>query len=421
MYRRVQVELPHPDERDATWEVHLPDGQVHEEKWKPSWQRTAAVTAVGIERPFVALNVTLQGHASILGSWSFGGLRDSRPALFFDGRSGRALGSSEYLSGNSWFLIMPKGGILHADGNRITPTEALGEPFGNWPGLVAERYEASAATELRLDLDGQGYRYRLVAEAPGAMLEAPPMPAFLAPLEDAVLAFESELPVVRLPAAPDGADGPAYLQRWSIELATRDGATVEQRSADTLRPEQQLDGSYRVRLEELVPGPDVGDWDLEVAGPLGRGLSRGLSLLPDMRFEVEDRPGIAGPELRASRVFAQTRDGVRVLEEGDVAAPALGGWFLRDQNRNGRIPFTVEDSRTGREATAMIRLSTIQWQWTSPGVPASPQNVPQRFAIDDLQPDTAPRLLASNGGIAATPPTGRFVGTGITGRVPTTA
>src|SRR6185437_10024790 len=53
---------------------------------------------------------------------------------------------------------------------------------------------------------------------------------------------------------------------------------------------------------------------------------------------------------------------------------------------------------TGREATAMIRLSTIQWQWTSPGVPASPQNVPQRFAIDDLQPDTAPRLLASNAG-----------------------
>src|SRR5690606_20685808 len=100
----------------------------------------------------------------------------------------------------------------------------------------------------------------------------------------------------------------------------------------------------------------------------GRGLTSRLSLLPAMNFEVKEAFGVAGPELPLSSVFVTTRDGIRVTEEGDSAAPTLNGWVLHDRNHNGRIPFTVSDARTGRETHALIQLGTVQWRWTGAGL-----------------------------------------------------
>jgi hypothetical protein len=295
--------------------------------------------------------------------------------------------------------------VLHPESSEITASggpgrlvERLGQPLGAWGGFVVEQYEAPGAASLTVSMDGQLNHYRMVSEPQGARLVVPEVPPWLAAANDAAVAFEHRLPVVVLPPAPDDAAPGTYLQRWRLSLRSSATGEVEERSADLLAPSMLDSREFAVKLEDLVPGPDVGDWDLDVIGPLGRGLSARLSLLPEMEFDVDERPGVAGPQLEPSRVFVKTRDGIHVLEEADSATPARDGWLLHDLNRNGRIPFTVQDARTGREATAVIRLSTVQWRWI--GAASAPQeaNLPQRFALDDVQPGSGVRLLASNPG-----------------------
>ena len=404
VYARVQLELPYVDEREAAWEVHLPSGQLHREEWKPAWQRTSAGATIAIDRPFATLNVALKTPAGILGLRTFDGLTTTRPCLFFDCGSGRAMGASGFLTNSKWYVIAPTGSAFFADGQPLLPRESLGEPLGTWPGLVAEYYEAPNTKEVRVEAGGSNCQYRLVEELPGARLEAPVLQSSLAAISTGVLAFESDLPTIVLPAPPEGGDETEYLTLWSVRLTSDSGSSDERRPASALSPEQLVDGSYRLHLEDLVPGPDVGDWNLEVTGPLGRGFTTRLSLLPEMTFEVLPEGagmGIAGPELGLASVLVRTRDGIRVLEEEDSAAPAEGGWMLQDRNHNGRIPFTVRDSGTERETSALIRLETVQWRWLVAGALACAQNAAERFSLDAIEPGASIRLLASNPGDAS--------------------
>ncbi|MCC6959789.1 MAG: hypothetical protein IT301_08080 [Dehalococcoidia bacterium] len=403
VYNRVQLELPYFEEPDSAWEVQLPGGLVHREAWKPAWQRTGPTVAVTIERPFAALTAMLKTVAGIAGTRTFDGLSTARPCLFFERTSGRVTGASGFLSGARWYLVAPVGAEVVADGQALAPREHLGEPLGGWSGLVVGYYEAPAGTQrVEVRIGGSSVGFRLVEQPPNARLEVPELPAFLAATSDGVLAFESELPTVILPPAPPESDAEEYLARWSARVSSDDGAEgQEHQPASALSPERLPDGSYRLRLEELIPGVDVGEWTVEVAGPLGRGFTSRLSLLPAMGFKVEEAQGVAGPELPLSSVFVTTRDGIRVTEEADSASPTSNGWVLHDRNRNGRIPFTVTDTRTGRETHAVIQLGTVQWRWTGVGLVQGGANTPERFSIDALAPGSAPRLLASNPGEAA--------------------
>lgn len=402
VYNRVQVELPYLDDPDSSWEVQLPGGGVHREPWKPAWQRVAPAASVTIERPFVALTTTLRTTDGIVGTRTFDGLTASRPCLFFEHGSGRAMGSSGFLTGSRWYVTAPTGAELIADGQALPPREHLGEPLGGWTGLEVSYYEASPATQrLEVRTSGSTFALRVVEQQPDARLEVPTLPAFLAANSEGVLAFESNLPTVILPPAPHGSEAEGYLSRWSARASADSEVTHERQPATALSPERLPDGTYRLHLEDLIPDVDVGDWTIEVTGPLGRGFASRISLLPPMTFEVDETPGVAGPELPAARVFVATRDGIRVVEEEDTATAAPDGWVLHDRNHNGRIPFTVRDSRTGRDTNALIQLGTVQWRWTGSGVTESRENIPERFSLDALDPASAPRLLASNPGTAA--------------------
>lgn len=402
VYNRVQLELPYFDEPDSAWEVQLPGGLVYRESWKPVWQRTGPSVAVTIERPFAALTALLKTRAGIAGTRTFDGLSTARPCLFFEPTSGRTAGSSGFLGGARWYLIAPIGAQVFADGQIIVAREHLGEPLGSWPGLVVAYYEAPMGTErVEVRTGGASVGFRLVVQPADARLDAPELPAFLSATSDGVLAFESKLPTVVLPPAPPDSGDQDYLARWSARVSSDDGEGQERRPASALSPELLPDGSYRLRLEELIPGNDVGEWTVEVTGPLGRGFTSRVSLLPAMDFEVKEALGVAGPELPLSSVFITTRDGIRVTEEGDSASPTSNGWVLHDRNHNGRIPFTVTDARTGRETHALIRLSTVQWRWTGAGLVESRANTPERFSLDAIAPGRAPRLLASHPGAGA--------------------
>lgn len=398
VYGRIQLEIPFVDERDAAWEVHRPGLPTQRFPWKPAWERTGSAESVLIDRPFATMTVSLESPSRTLGQRRFDGLTTTRPCMFFDARTHRLVGASGYLPNGSWYVVTPEGSELFADHERLLPRESLGEPLGVWQRLTVEYYEAFAAAELTvIDPGGGKHVYRLIDERSDAELQVPALPQFLAPVADGMLAFESDLPTILLPPS-DGQDEAAYLKRWSVRLQSDSGAEEVRRNALDLEREQRPNGSFLLRIEELVPGPDVGDWVLEVQGPLGRGFVARLSLLPAMEFQISDRPGIAGPELAPSSVFVATRDGIRVLESEDVASPALSGWVLHDRNRNGRIPFTVEDTRTGRETSGLIRLNTVQWRWLIPGTPATPENTPHRISLDLMDPQAPPRLLASNPG-----------------------
>lgn len=402
VYNRVQLELPYFDEPDSAWEVQLPGGSVYREPWKPAWQRTDPVVAVTIERPFTALSAMLKTATGIAGTRTFDGLSTARPCLFFEPTSGRAAGSSEFLRGTRWYLVAPVSHEVFADGQVLVPRELLGEPLGSWTGLVVAYYEAPLGTErVEVRTGGTSVGFRLVVQPTDAQLDVPEVPAYLAATSGGVLAFESKLPTVILPPAPPDSDAEDYLARWSARVSGDDVAGQERQPVSTLSPELLPDGSYRLRLDELIPGVDVGEWTVDVAGPLGRGFTSRLSLLPAMSFEVNEASGVAGPELPLSSVFVTTRDGIRVTEEGDSASLTSGGWVLHDRNRNGRIPFTVTDARTGRETHALIRLGTVQWRWIGAGMVESPANTPERFSLDALELGSAPRLLASNPGGAA--------------------
>lgn len=402
IYNRVQLELPYFDEPDSVWEVQLPGGPVYREPWKPAWQRTEPVVAVTIERPFTALTAMLRTTAGMAVARTFDGLSAERPCLFFEPTSGRTAGSSGFLSGTRWYVIAPTDHKVFADDQALVPREQLGAPLGSWTGLVVAYYEAPPGTErVEVRTGGTSVGFRLVVQPTDARLDVPEVPAFLAATSGGILAFETKLPTVILPPAPPESEAEEYLARWSARVSSDDGAGQEHQPASALSPERLPDGSYRLGLEKLIPGADVGEWTIEVAGPLGRGFTSHLSLLPAMTFDVNDVPGIAGPELPVSSVFVTTRDGIRVTEEGDAATPKSDGWVLHDRNRNGRIPFTVTDTRTGRQTHALIQLGTVQWRWTGVGLVQGGANTPERLSIDALAPGSALRLLASNPGEAA--------------------
>ncbi len=394
-YCRVLVELPYPDESGTVWEVILlPGGRKHVEPWKEPWQRTGPAT-VTIDEPFSRLSVSLQSSREKAIEWTFPGLTPDQPAMFFDSRSCQVVGTNSVIPGVGWYILAPKTAEFLADQQAIQPSEDLGPPLGAWPDIAASYVEVPKGTQvLTVQVGPRPIQYRLEDAPAAAKLETPELSPHLAPAGHDVLATEAQLPTIILPPL-SASPGLADKDRWQIRARADDGTDSGWRSPDELQPSVEADGSVRLRLEPLIPGVDVGTWDITVRGPIGRGLSVRLSLLPEMNLNVEEVTGVAGPELPEARVIVMTGDHIRVLEHGDVAEVCPQGWVLRDRNRNGRIPFSVRDSRTGREAAAIIQLPVVEWRWVGRDVAGQP-NTEERFSLQALEARTAPQLLASH-------------------------
>ncbi len=394
-YCRVLVELPYPDDASTVWEVILlPGNRKHVEPWKEPWQRTGPAT-VTIDEPFSTLSVSLQSSREKAIEGTFPGLTPDQPAMFFDSRSCQVVGSNRVVPGVGWYILAPKAAEFFADQQAIQPSEDLGPPLGTWPDIAASYVEVPKGTQvLTVRVGPRAIQYRLEDAPAAAQLDVPELSPPLAPAGHDVLAIETRLPTILLP--PLGpSPGLAEKDRWQIRALADDGTDSGWRSPDELQPSVEPDGSVRLRLEPLIPGVDVGTWDITVRGPIGRGLSARLSLLPEMNLHVEEVTGVAGPELPEARVIVMTGDHIRVLEQGDVAEVCPQGWVLRDRNRNGRIPFSVRDSRTGREAAATIQLPVVEWRWVGRDVAGQP-NMAEQFSLQALEARTAPQLFASH-------------------------
>lgn len=399
VFVQVKLELPYLDDPSAKWAVSFSGDRIAEVGYTPPWKRLGAAESVAVERPFSSLRVDCSLGNGRTVTRSLGGLSVDRPYLVFDARSGRVLADQRYLSGSDWYIVMPaSAAIVLAGGAELRAKEDLGEPFGAWPDLTVRRFVVEQSVdELVLVAGREEFRLRRIQQPKAAYLDTPELPPYLAPMTDAVLAFESRLPTVVLPPRSGAGAHEGLPESWVARTwSDRESPHIEMPAKD-LDPSPEPGGGFRVRLENLIPGHDVGEWNIELLGPLGQGLRRRLALLPDIAFEgAEEAVGVAGPDLPVARVIARTREGMEVLEEGDAHAPVEHGWELFDRNRNGRIPFRVLDSRTGREVHALLKLPVVQWWWTGHGAWGSAANAPLSLVVEELEARSAPRLRAEN-------------------------
>ncbi|MCL6646110.1 MAG: hypothetical protein K6U88_14300, partial [Dehalococcoidia bacterium] len=390
---RILLRLPYIDSPVVRWRVQLSGGSQIEVPWKESWRRAASYEELLMEEPFSSVQAFAFTESGLLTSRSFEGLSTERPFLFFHGKSLKAIGGTRTLSTRNFLLVAPDGMRVAGPHGEIAPVEELGEPLSRWRSIVARYFELpDDVPSIKLSMGAKQYEIFVDADAE-PVLDCPALPDYLEPYGDAALAFETNLPSVILPGPPGHRDAADYLASWTVSVRSDDGTKRGRMSAAELFAEPLPGGRVRLHLEDLIPGRDVGRWHVRVNGPLGRSGEFTLALLPAMEFEVNEYPGTAGPDLAVATVDVTTREGIRVLEEGDLVEPRPDGWRLYDRNRNGRIPFKVRDTATGRETTATIRLNVAQWRWVGRGLTHPDDNTPHRFNIDDLALTNAQVLL----------------------------
>ncbi|WP_322795358.1 hypothetical protein, partial [Tepidiforma sp.] len=373
----VVVDLPYVD-NPATWRVMVaPGGEQYEvDACPPQFARTREKEALGVSRPANALRVELVHEGSQPDRWEIPLLSEDRPVLFFAERDGRLLPAGEVLDGDAWWLLAPGDSKLETDG-QLTVCDTLGPPLG-WNGYLMQLIRCEGATELRVAPVGwqaasDGPRYRVAGHAQSAFFTQNPLPAWLEPLNTDLLAAEDALPELCIPDRP-GSSPERYLSFWEVR-AERVGETAETYVLPAARlPRVLQDGTWRLQLHDLIPGCDVGTWNVAANGPIGLGVRQRIGILPAgvRGFDVPLAPRVRRPAADGTDsgdirlVMVQIPGEVQVATPGDLGqAAGHDVWILKDLDGDGRIPLAVTDSRTGRTTAAVVVLPTVEWRWLS--------------------------------------------------------
>lgn len=351
------------------------------------WARIGPFQEHDLETPFHALQATLvRVDGGVILPRSLPALSESNPALFFSERTCRARMDGGVLEGDSWYVIHHKDDSLTSDGD-LRYVERMGAPAGWWGDFTVDHVCLSGGTSITIG----GATYQVAGQRPRASLVGTgTLPSYLTPLDDAVLAFESALPQVFIAQSREG-ESRSFLSVWQLSVRNEFGeaaaSSPEELGARFDRGRQ----GWLVPIEELIPREDVGAWELGVAGPIGQDFAARLHLLPDMTFHVPPDPSFAGKGFPVRRASVETPAHIEVLEERDEARRSDGGWVLEDRNRNGRIPFTVRDPRSGRETSAGLLLPTVRWRWAV-GERRAQFGEPVALSVSDLRQDPEPIL-----------------------------
>lgn len=383
---RVFVDLPYQPtgSENLTWRVtRAGDVPADYRATVPLWQRVGTSTRHELDGPFVALQAALIDSAGrSVASWNLPSLSREHPVVFFSATTLRARPARDYLEGEAWYVLRDSDFAPETDGERVE-MEAPRTPSGAWGRMVAEGLGVAGGSYLRIG----GRAFTLVREPPRARLAPGTLPPFLRAVDDGVLAFEQALPDVLLPPGRN-AEGDAEADLWRWRLSVRSGeASFTASPAELKARYHAAEGNWRVPLADLIPNEDVGTWDLEVAGPLGQSHQTRLHLLPAMEFIGADTPAIAGANTAPRQVLVATDGDLEVLEDCDLATREGDGWLLEDRNRNGRLPFTIRDPRSGRTTSAVISLPTVHWRWRDQGVAKAEHRILTRATSELLELD----------------------------------
>lgn len=298
---------------DVLWEITTDDG-THTVRSRRRWGAAAERTVFALPRPTRSVSVTPQG----VGAREQLDLIDpADPLLVFDDSG--ALVSAE--------LALPPGPVwvLHPSSQELRRPETvedLGEfdvPYG-WEGWTLLRLRLHRGDTIRL---GDGAPHHVQGrERPRLELPEP----------------------ITGVTTPHGA--PVYSQRPVVVLPEAEGApvewSVEARSVEEGRLISRVrgDSGERLRLLADLPSPVVGSFMVHIRGPLGRGLSRQVTIAEGLEAQHTPRVRVLHPQGLTS---AETR---LVLPEGVEAEPARVGFGPDEPAR----PVTV------RAGTAVLSL-----------------------------------------------------------------
>jgi hypothetical protein len=359
---RMYAELPYVDQGEADWLIQFSSTALQRiPASTPLWLRTGPAIEVEVDAPFERAAVSLVSGNRTLLTTQFPSLMPQTPALFFSCRDGRVLRNREVIEGTEWNVVHLASGSLESDAGQTL--ERMPPPAGAWGGYIVERYAVTpSATTVSLVGINSTTTWRIRRDAPQAELRCSPLPVGLHPLSDAALAFEHALPEVWIPNRPGSSQlDETYLHLWQLSVSDAEGESAS-RWAHHLSPSPSENG-WLVGLADLIPDEDVGEWRLEVRGPLGGGFVRDLVLLPDLQLRLPKRRGFAGHG-KPRVVEVECAGDMLTLEQQDASEQtASARWILTDANLNGRIPFTVRHTETRRSASALIRLPTFDWAW----------------------------------------------------------
>lgn len=334
-------------------------------EWNASpaaWRRIGSEERVEFEDPFTSFAVQLETEGSTH-EWRIPGLVEGAFAFFrVPGGKLVSLPEAQQLSGHEWFVLRRHNVHLTPVGGSLRRVADYGMPSGFWHDFSIEHYEATGCNSLVASFDdGRVFTWPISQEIPKARLEVPSLP-FLRSFDGSVLGTEDALPTVILPRPLFGVAEAASLAAWSLTIASRgDNAETYTRrvTAPELSPER-TEAGWRLGLADLIPGEDVGEWQLTVDGPLGQGLNEALTLLPRLEIRAYAAPQFAGGPARDAMIHVEAE--LELLEEDDDKVGEAGTWLVSDRNGNGRIPLRIRDPRTGRTARALLDLPTIRWR-----------------------------------------------------------
>lgn len=283
------------DDLDVSWEVTTDEG-THTVRTRRRWGAAAEPTVFALAGPTRSVNVTPQG----LGVREQLDLIDPLdPLLVFDD-SGALTGTDATLSPGPVWVMHPGDHVLEKSETVADLGGGFDVPYG-WEGWSLRRLRLYRGDSIRLK--GGSHHRAQGRERP--RLELPePVPGATTPLGAPVYPHR---PSVVLPEA----EGVSV--EWSVEVrSAEEGRLISRVRADS--------GEVVVLLADLR-SPVVGSYTVNVRGPLGRGLSRQITIVEGLDARHAPRVRVIEPGgLTPAETRLDAADGVEV----EPAHPRFG-------------------------------------------------------------------------------------------------
>lgn len=281
----IQVYLPPFEERsrkDVTWQITVAG---------ESWSRTVtapwpgdpvALTFESIRRPQLNVVVRLKEEP---GEWTVPIVETASPLLVFDPSSHAAIPVSAQLPKGRVWVAFPNESdsevidALEFDGG-LAVVEQVDAPYG-WDDWSFALIDLRSVTRVRVRGGGgeSGYRWRYISSVTRPAIEDVSVVPFIRTLEGRPVL--SARPRVVLPAARQDDEAGISATSWTIATSTSSGEELSTHRVDsTIGP--SLFDPWPADIERLV-----GEFRLQVRGPLGRGSVLDVAIAEQVLVRAE--------------------------------------------------------------------------------------------------------------------------------------
>lgn len=290
------------------------------------FDRGTEAQTIALSQPAEAYEVSLFVDDDVMRTWRYEGVTERRPLLVFDPDSGALVQWLHSLPARRLSLLYRRDLELQVEGDGTRSAELPRMPWG-WAGFRGETWDLTRAKSIQL------------VSAVGTVLSAPVQPdesskrPYLVggqPLTSEGLGVHASVyvgtpPSIRVPLSRRA--GSDELSRWRLTLSSRWSAIPGLRITKTLselRPhmicaEEHVDVPLSAAV--LLGEKPIGNFIVQLRGPLGRDAEIRLRLLPHLVICGHEDPFIpepgAGPTPATLLIETQRGQALECLGEGE--------------------------------------------------------------------------------------------------------